>query len=113
MDRTRKYKSRYNLKWERTSNYCLKLMDYRCILGNHRAVLVHHSMYGIDITGWSIFPLCRKCHEFVHHPGVWIPNESLILCRNTPEFTNFLRAKFYAKYQELLSERGLTKPSKL
>lgn len=100
MDKRRKSRPKYSNKWRKTSVYCLRQVKDECVMCNESATLVHHAFYGSDVCGWSIFPLCEKCHEISHLPQFWINNQNEIFARNTREFIQILRAKYYYAYRK-------------
>lgn len=50
---------------------------------------IHHVTYGNDIVGWSIFPVCRKCHSSIcHSKKNWIIDE------DNPKWNNHNKDEF-------------------
>ena len=67
----------------------------RCVICSKKSEEIHHSSYGNDVIGKTIFAVCRHCHETIaHDPKNWRPNKDPMKSRNTQEFSEWLRVKY-------------------
>lgn len=72
-----------------------ELTSQRCVICFGKSKHIHHSSYGKDIHGYSIFPVCEKCHYGVcHASNNWIEKTDRMKSENTSEFREYLRMQY-------------------
>lgn len=57
---------------------------------------IHHTLYGCDRLGQTIFPVCAECHRQSHSAKNWIkhPSNPVWKNHNTPEWKRKLKRGF-------------------
>ena len=92
---SRKYAQRYYGDYKQRCSNTHRLHGQRCVICYGKSEEIHHALYGNDIPGKTIFSVCRHCHENIcHSPENWIKSSNPMKCRNTPQFTTFLRTQY-------------------
>ena len=66
----------------------------RCTICLGKSQEVHHTAYGEDVIGFTIFPVCKACHSICHTVGNWIEDTDKMKSHNTDKFTDYLRMRF-------------------
>lgn len=68
----------------------------RCVICLNKSTNIHHSRYGNDVIGVSIFPVCDVCHTKVcHNLKNWIiDKKDKMKSRNTDDFEAYLRMRY-------------------
>lgn len=67
----------------------------RCSICYGKSTHCHHTSYGDDVIGSTLFPVCEHCHEKIcHHPDNWKPSKNPMMSRNTKDFTEWLKVKY-------------------
>lgn len=107
--KTKNYEARYYGKYKERCLKTHQLCGQRCVICSQKSEEIHHSEYGNDIPGKTIFALCKSCHENkAHHPDNWRSNKNPMLSRNTKEFSDFLRVKYlYIRKVHNVTKGGL------
>ncbi|MGB6301153.1 MAG: hypothetical protein WBF90_33935 [Rivularia sp. (in: cyanobacteria)] len=69
---------------KRTNQLC-------CCCLSAKSEEIHHALYGFDVIGWSIFPVCKECHtKICHNKENWIVDEDNPVWNNRNNL-NFLK----------------------
>lgn len=72
-----------------------KDIGQRCTLCLKKSQVIHHAAYGRDKPGYTVFPVCIKCHNnCCHSPANWVRHTDKMKSHNTPEFTEYLRMQY-------------------
>lgn len=73
-----------------------KATGQRCVICLEKSTNIHHSRYGNDVIGVSIFPVCSICHTKVCHDlANWIEHKTdKMKSKNTEQFEEYLKMRY-------------------
>ncbi|HEY9910012.1 MAG TPA: hypothetical protein V6D18_20655, partial [Thermosynechococcaceae cyanobacterium] len=105
--KTKRGKRPYASNWDSRCHGSRTATLNLCVCGWHWADLVHHlyyskrrclwlrPIYGCEVPGWDVVPVCDSCHQRLHTPSVWVKHPSNPdLDRNIPSVVWQLRLNY-------------------
>jgi len=89
------YSRRYPANYVEICSDAHQDIGQRCVLCLKKSKVIHHAAYGNDKPGYTVFPVCVRCHNSIcHSPTNWIRHKEVMKSHNTPDFTEYLRMQY-------------------